>query len=50
MFYIFKKSKPLSQIDEIGSMVDKNDFGIFFVSETWLHEYIKDGEVHIPGY
>ena len=33
-----------------GSIVDKNDFDIFCVSETWLHEYIKYDEIHIPGY
>ena len=38
------------KIDEIRSIVDKNDFDIFCVSETWLHEYIKDDEIHIPGY
>ena len=38
------------KIDEIRSIVDKNDFDIFCVSETWLHEYIIDDEIHIPGY
>ena len=38
------------KIYEIRSIVDKSDFDIFCVSETWLHEYMKDDEIHIPGY
>ena len=37
------------KIDVIRSIVDKNYFDNFCVSETWLHEYIKDDEIHIPG-
>ena len=38
------------KIDEIRCIVDKNDFDIFCVSETWLHQNIKDDEIYIQGY
>ena len=28
----------------------KNNFDISCVSKTWLHEYIKNDEIRIPGY
>ena len=38
------------KIDEIRCILDKNNFDIFCVSETWLHKYIKNDEIRIPGY
>ena len=38
------------KIDEIRCIVDKNNFDIFCVSETLLHQYIKDDEIYIPRY
>ena len=33
------------KIDGIRCIVDKNNFDIFCVGETLLHEYIKDDEI-----
>ena len=38
------------KIDEIRCILDKSNFDIFCVSETWLHKYIKNYEIRIPGY
>ena len=38
------------KIDEIRCVLDKNNFDIFCVSETWLHKYTKNDEIRIPGY
>ena len=38
------------KIDEIRCIVDKTILTFFCVSETWLYEYIKNDEKHVPGY
>ena len=40
----------VNKIDDVRSLVDKNPFDIFTVSESWLNSSISDCEISFSGY
>jgi len=37
-------------MDEFKQMVTKNNYHIVGITESWAHQHISDGELHIDGY
>ena len=40
----------VNKIDDVRSLIDKNPFDIFTVSESWLNSSIWDSEISLSGY
>ena len=40
----------MNKIDDVRSLIDKNPFDIFTVSESWLNSSIMDSEISLSGY
>ena len=40
----------VNKIDDVRSLIDKNPFDIFTVSESWLNSSISDSEISLSGH
>ena len=49
-FCLWNAHSLVNKIDNFQSFVYSNDFKIIAITETWLHDYIYNGEILPTGY